>query len=101
MCGMCGLLGGGRHWSNAVAPGQDASARRHRYAQIALANRLLQPFRLQLTDFHGQSFVLASPTGAVEIVNDFMQVWKAAEKMLGRPLDPLTLFPDDETGRTA
>jgi hypothetical protein len=93
MCGMCGVLGGGRHWSNATASAE-AGARRHRYAQVALANRVLRPFRLTLADFHGQSFVLASPTGAQEIVSDFMQVWRAAEKMLGRPLDPLALFDD-------
>jgi hypothetical protein len=49
-------------------------------------------FRLQLDDFHGQSFVLSSPTGARQIVDDFSQVWQAAEAMLGRPLDPLELF---------
>ncbi|MDR5856230.1 hypothetical protein P9239_21375 [Caballeronia sp. LZ062] len=96
MCGMCGLLGGGRHWSNTVAAGEGVNARRQRYVQIAHANRLLQSYRLRLADFHGQSFVLASPTGAQVIVDDFMQVWKAAETMLGRPLDPLTLFSEDE-----
>ncbi|WP_042302322.1 hypothetical protein [Paraburkholderia kururiensis] len=97
MCGMCGVLGGGRHWSNTVAAGDGASARRQRYVQVAHANRLLERFRLKLADFHGQSFVLSSPTGAQIIVDDFMQVWQAAETMLGRPLDPLTLFADDET----
>uniref|UniRef100_E1THL3 Uncharacterized protein n=1 Tax=Burkholderia sp. (strain CCGE1003) TaxID=640512 RepID=E1THL3_BURSG len=96
MCGMCGLLGGGRHWSNSVAPGETAGARRQRYVQVAHANRVLAAFRLKLADFHGQSFVLSSPTGAQIIVEDFMQIWKAAETMLGRPLDPLTLFADEE-----
>jgi hypothetical protein len=96
MCGMCGLLGGGNHWSNTTAPGEGANARRQRYNQVALANRVLAAFRLRLDDFHGQSFVLSSPTGASEMVNDFAQVWKTAEKMLGRALDPLTLF--DEPG---
>jgi hypothetical protein len=93
---MCGLLGGGRHWSNTVAAGEGASARQQRYVQVAHANRVLEGFRLKLVDFHGQSFVLSSPTGAQVIVEDFMQVWKAAEGMLGRPLDPLTLFDDDD-----
>jgi hypothetical protein len=97
MCGMCGLLGGGRHWSNTVAAGEGASARRQRLVQVAYANRLLAGFRLTLVDFHGQSFVLSSPTGAQIIIDDFMKVWKAAETMLGYPLDPLTLFDDEET----
>jgi hypothetical protein len=51
---------------------------------------------LRLDDFHGQSFVVSSPTGAREMADDLMQVWQAAEKMLGRPLDPLTLFIDED-----
>lgn len=101
MCGMCGLLGGGNHWSNTTAPassttgagtGGSPNTRRQRLLQAALANRILVPLRLRLDDFHGQSFVLSSPTGASELVGDFAQVWKAAERMLGRPLDPLTMF---------
>jgi hypothetical protein len=96
MCGMCGLLGGGLHWSNTTAAGEGSNARRQRYMQVALANRVLAPFRLRLDDFHGRSFVLSSPTGASELVGDFAQVWRTAETMLGRPLDPLTLFADSE-----
>jgi hypothetical protein len=96
MCGMCGLLGGGNHWSNTTAPGEGANARRQRYLQAALANRILIPLRLRLDDFHGQSFVLSSPTGGSELVGDFAEVWKAAERMLGRPLDPLTLFMSEQ-----
>jgi hypothetical protein len=95
MCGMCGLLGGGNHWSNATIPRDGANVRRQRYMQVALANRVLAGFRLRLDDFHGQSFVLSSPTGASELVADFAQVWKVAESMLGYPLDPLTLFDND------
>jgi hypothetical protein len=63
--------------------------------QAALANRVLIPLRLKLDDFHGQSFVLSSPTGGSELVSDFAQVWRVAERMLGRPLDPLLLFMDE------
>ncbi|ASW04320.1 hypothetical protein [Paraburkholderia aromaticivorans] len=94
MCGMCGLLGGGNHWSNTTAPDSGPNARRQRYIRAALANRILIPLRLRLDDFHGQSFVLSSPTGRSELVGDFAQVWKVAETMLGRPLDPLTLFEE-------
>jgi hypothetical protein len=38
---------------------------------------------------------LSSPTGASELVSDFAQVWRVVERMLGHPLDPLTLFIDD------
>lgn len=97
MCGMCGLLGGGTHWSNVGVPDDGATRRQRRLLQVALANRILESFRLRLDDFHGQSFVLSSPTGATEVVANFTEVWKIAEKMLGKPLDPLALF--EEEGR--
>jgi hypothetical protein len=70
--------------------------RRQRLIHVALANRVLASYRLRLDDFHGQSFVLSSPTGTSELVDDFAQVWRVAEQMLGRPLDPLILFDADE-----
>jgi hypothetical protein len=93
---MCGLLGGSNHWSNIIPPVKGANARSQRLIHVALANRVLASCRLRLDDFHGQSFVLSSPTGASELVGDFGQVWRVAEQMLGRPLDPLTLFDVDE-----
>jgi hypothetical protein len=95
MCGMCGLLGGSNHWSNTIPPVKGANARSQRLIHVALANRVLAAYRLRLDDFHGQSFVLSSPTGASELVGDFGQVWRVAEQMLGRQLDPLTLFYAD------
>jgi len=92
---MCGLLGGGNHWSNSGLPTDGANVRRRRHLQVSLANRILITLRLRLDDFQGQSFILRSPTGAVELVADFTEIWKAAEKMLGRPLDPLVLFLDE------
>ena len=49
----------------------------------------------------GPCAVRATPSsvtisGTTIIVEDFMQIWKAAETMLARPLDPLTLFADEE-----
>lgn len=96
MCGMCGLLGGGRHWSSVVVAGSGDNARRQRQVQVALAKRVLARVRLGLDDFHGRAFVLSSPTGARVLVDDFAQVWRAAETMLGVPLDPLTMFAEEE-----
>ncbi|AMH42792.1 hypothetical protein AXG89_41620 (plasmid) [Burkholderia sp. PAMC 26561] len=95
MCGMCGLLGGGNHWSNSGLPADSANVRRRRHLQVSLANRILTTFRLSLDDFQGQSFILRSPTEAAELVADFSEIWKVAEKMLGRSLDPLLLFDDE------
>ncbi len=88
MCGMCGLLQASGHWSQAPA---GSAGRRQRLIQIARANRLLALWRLRLSDFHGQSYVLAGPTGASVLIADFGALWPAAEQMLGRALDPLAM----------
>jgi hypothetical protein len=95
MCGMCEIFGGGEHWANAALPFATSTGRQQRYMHINVANRILKPLRLELRDFEGRSYTLSSPTGATELVPNFAVVWKTAEKMLGRELDPLTLFTQD------
>ena len=63
MCGMCGLLGGGNHWSNSGLPADGANVRRRRHLQVSLANRILITMRLRLDDFQGQSFILQITNG--------------------------------------
>jgi hypothetical protein len=87
MCGLCGLLGAESDWSTSIATA--LPARQQRFVRIALANRILSFFRLRLEDFQGVSYILTSPTGRHEIVSDFGQVWRVAESLIGRPVDPL------------
>ena len=96
MCALCGALGGAEHWTAAVArPGvytrnADAtSRRRERTAQVAAANRVLKHYRMTLADWQGSAFVLSSATGKTEIVDNLAHLWTAAERLLGRPCDPL------------
>lgn len=100
MCGMCGLLGGPAHWSNSTpVPGQQ---RRQRMLQLARANRFLKLFRLELRDFHGQSYLLTSSTGRQDLVPDFGALWRAVENIRGQPADPLRMpWPDREPSRIA
>jgi len=95
MCGMCEIFGGGEHWANTAVPSAPGNGRQQRYAHIAIANRLLRRFRLELRDFEGRSFTLSSPTGSTVLIRTFPAVWKEAEAMLGVELDPLTLFALD------
>ncbi|MBP2199738.1 hypothetical protein [Pantoea cypripedii] len=86
MCGVCGLLDNGPQWSDPLW--QDLPARQLRLQQLALLNRALKPWRLSLTEFHN-SWLLASPTGQQTLVNSLDVLWKEAEKMMRRPVDPL------------
>ncbi len=96
MCSLCGVLGGNEHWADAVArPGvftrnvERIDRRRERARRIAAANRILSAYALTLSDWQGSSYVLASRTGKTEVIEDIGHLWPAAERMIGRPCDPL------------
>jgi hypothetical protein len=96
MCALCGVLGGAGHWTDAVArPGvftrtaEPIERRRERAARVVQANRVLKHYRLSLSDWQGTSFLLSTATGKTEIVDNLTHLWMAAEKLLGRPCDPL------------
>jgi hypothetical protein len=96
MCALCGVLGGTEHWTDAVArPGvftrntDAASRRRERINRVAAANRVLKHYGMNLDDWQGSLFVLSTATGKTEIVDNLVHLWIAAERLLGRPSDPL------------
>jgi hypothetical protein len=102
MCSLCGVLGGDRHWSDAVAPSgavQTRTRRQERQMRIALANGVLRHYRLTLGDFEGQSYVLRSATGRQALVPDLVGMWTAAERLAGRACDPLELDLIEELER--
>ncbi len=53
------------------------------------ANRILRPIGLDLSDWQGNAFLLATRTGKTELVDNLSHLWAAAERLLGRPIDPL------------
>ena len=96
MCALCGVLGGSEHWTDAAArPGvftrntDGLERRRERMARVACASRVLRPFGLTLSDWQATSFVLSTATGKTEMVDNLTHLWSAAEKLLGKPCDPL------------
>src|SRR4029077_2622611 len=66
-----------------------ASRRRERMNRVAAANRVLSCYRMNLADWQGSAFVLSTATGKTEIVDNLGHLWMAAERLLGRPCDPL------------
>jgi len=96
MCALCGVLGGSDHWADAAPrPGvftrntDSLQRRRERDSRVRAANRVLAPYRMQLADWQGASFVLSTATGKSEIAGDLGQIWAAAERLRGAPCDPL------------
>ncbi len=96
MCALCGVLGGDDHWTAPVARDgvyvrgdSAADRRRERRLRIAAANRILKLYGISLEDWQGASYVLRTVTGKTEIVDSLARLFPAAEKLAGRPLDPL------------
>ena len=96
MCALCGVLGGAEHWADAHdRPGAftrntgPLERRRERARRVIEANRILRLVGLDLSDWQGTAFLLSTRTGRTELVGDLGHLWKAAEGLIGRPLDPL------------
>ncbi len=96
MCSLCGVIGGNEHWTDAAArPGvftrnvERLDRRRERARRVAAANRVLAAFDMSLSDWQGSAFVLATRTGKSEMIEDLGHLWPAAERLSGRPCDPL------------
>lgn len=96
MCSLCGVIGGNEHWTDAAArPGvftrnvERFDRRRERARRVAAANRVLAAFGMSLSDWQGSAFVLATRTGKSEMIEDLGHLWPAAERLSGRPCDPL------------
>jgi hypothetical protein len=89
MCGLCGIFDDGRRWMDAAATLDPAAFRRERLRRVAIIRRVLEPMRVGVDDWEGASFVVRGPTGAVEIVDNLFDLWRKAETLSGRRLDPL------------
>ena len=82
MCGLCGVLLS-ETWA------EEAGDRRARALRLKLLNRVLAHFGLRLDEWAGRVYVLRDRTGRTAVVDDLSAIWREAERLAGRPLDPL------------
>jgi hypothetical protein len=82
MCALCSALGS-EHWA------EQEGGRRGRVLRVALLRRVLAHFGFELFDWSGRVYVLRDRKGGSAVVEDLGSVWAEAERLLGRPLDPL------------
>jgi hypothetical protein len=82
MCPLCGALLA-EHW----ADGRDA--RRGRVLRTRMVRRVLAGCGVALSDWGGTAYVLHDAKGRAEVVHDLSALWAQAERLAGRPLDPL------------
>lgn len=89
MCNACGNPAVPGHWTEAGAatPGDRLRARFHR---ALVLDRILKPYGLSAHDGGVVPGIqLSTLSGAQVIVNTLDDVWAEAERLLGRPIDPL------------
>jgi hypothetical protein len=82
MCALCGVLQTS-HWA------ERGSGRRERVLRTRLVNRVLEHFGLALADWGGRVYVLTDRKGKTAVVDDLGGLCAEAERLAGRPLDPL------------
>jgi hypothetical protein len=71
------------HWAEA------GGGRRARGFRVSLLNRVLGHYGLELSDWAGSVYTLRDRKGRAAVVSDIGMLWTEAEKLAGRPLDPL------------
>jgi hypothetical protein len=81
MCALCGVLLED-HWA-------EQGGRRGRALRVGLVNRVLDHFGLHLDDWSGRVYVLRDRKGRSAVVGNLGVLWVEAERLAGRPLDPL------------
>jgi hypothetical protein len=81
VCSLCGVLKN-EHWAD------EGGGRRSRVLRAALLERVLAHSGLGVREWAGQ-YVISDGKGRSEVADDLAGVWVAAERLAGRPLDPL------------
>jgi hypothetical protein len=93
VCSLCGTLYSTRHWAEAPGAGAAADARRawlrDRIRRVELLNRVLRPLALSVDEWEGTAYVLRTRTGESVLCADLATLFSEAERLAGRPLDPL------------
>jgi hypothetical protein len=72
------------HWAD-----REGGTRRNLVLRAALLAEVLKGFGLSVSQWGATAYVVADAKGRAEVVHDLSALWAAAERLAGRPLDPL------------
>jgi hypothetical protein len=89
MCVLCGESILRIHWTDQKTAYPSGSRQKERHYRIRLLNQVLAYYGLKVDDWNGVKFVVRDKKGRSEIVHDLGGLWTKAEKLIGRPLNPL------------
>jgi hypothetical protein len=89
LCGLCGVLAGAEHWSDAGGGAPETSRTQRRQLRTRMLNSVLGHYGLVLKEAAGGSSILHNRTGRNAIIPHLGALWPTAERLAGRPCDPL------------
>ena len=96
MCEVCAIFGAGEHWSdfsrqrNERFPFEDIQHdRNERRRRIAVLNTLLDPIKLDVGDWDGETLVINDEKGRLKLAPTLGDVWQQVEALSGMKVDPL------------
>jgi hypothetical protein len=95
MCSLCAALGASRGWTDAAGHadfergGRKVTARDERSRRVTLLNGVLGAYRLSVSDWGGNSYVLTNAQGRTENIFSLSALWPEADRLAGAPCDPL------------
>jgi hypothetical protein len=97
MCVLCGQGLVDLHWTEqqrAQSQQQTGYAARRvrirdRRRRVEALNIVLAHYRLKLTDAGARRYVLSDAKGKTAVIDDLGELWPAAARLYGSPLDPL------------
>ena len=96
MCSLCGILAGRGHWTESASSPEVFAGRtetytagRERQQRTRILNVVLGHYALSVSDWTAGRSVLRSATGRTAIVDNVGELWTQAQRLTGRPVDPL------------
>ncbi len=106
MCGLCGVLGVGDHWSDTLGTPEQTNdfrikRRRESTKRAELANQILAFYGVKLSSWQNSNYVLATMTGRHVVFDHLAALWPQVETLSGKICDPLDdALIDAMTSRT-
>lgn len=89
MCALCGLLGDGTSWSDALSIEDQRATRMHRFRQVQILNTLLEPQRVRIRNLGDGSMMVTGPSGKNVVLRSFAGFWEALSQIGVAMPDPL------------
>lgn len=87
MCGLCGLIEEQTDWTHSQF--NDLPRRQERYKRLAMINRLIKPYQVQVSDIQGVNYLVQTLTGKQAITNSLGELWATIHELTGRRVDVL------------